>query len=102
MANLTLFGIALGGLAVAAIKCLQDWIGFSDKAANIARAAAGAALYLVIQNAEMINAAWPLFETVVTQGGGALATFLGILGYWKDVQRFGYRATGRIIPLHLQ
>ena len=102
MENLTLFGIALGGLAVAAIKCLQDRFKFSDDTADLVRAITAAVLYLVIQNAEMIQAVWPYFEIVVTQAGGMLAVFLGVLGYWKDLQRIGYKATGRSLPFRLQ
>lgn len=102
MENLTLFGIALGALAVAAVKCAQDLIGFGDKEANLVRAVLGAALYLLIQNADAIQAAWPYFELAITQGGGALAIFLSVLGYWNDLQRIGYKATGRTLPQRLQ
>ena len=102
MENLTLFGIALGALAVATVKLAKDKLGLTDETANFIRAFAGASIYLVVQNAETIQAAWPYFETAVTQGGGALSIFLGILGYWPDVQRIGYRVTGRSLPLKLQ
>lgn len=102
MENMVLFGIAIGGLAVATIKLIKDKFKLTDETANLARAFAGAIIYLVIQNAKAIQAAWPYFEIVVTQGGGALAVFLGILGYWDDVQRIGYRVTGRALPLRLQ
>ena len=102
MENLTLFGIALGALAVATIKLIKDKAGLSDEVANFIRAFAGAGVYLAIQNAEAIQAAWPYFEKAITQGGGALSVFLSILGYWSDVQRIGYKATGRSLPLNLQ
>ena len=102
MENLTLFGIALGALAVATVKLIKDKTGLSDETANFIRAVSGVVVYLVIQNAEMIQAAWPYFEVAVTQFGGALSVFLSILGYWSDVQRIGYKATGRSLPLKLQ
>jgi uncharacterized 2Fe-2S/4Fe-4S cluster protein (DUF4445 family) len=102
MENLTLFGIALGALAMATIKLVKDKAGLTDEAANFIRAVVGAGIYLVIQNAEAIQAAWPYFEMAVTQVGGALSVFLSILGYWDDVQRIGYKVTGRKLPLKLQ
>jgi len=102
MENLTLFGIALGALAMATIKLVKDKVGLTEETANFSRAFAGAGLYLVIQNAEAIQAAWPYFEVAVTQVGGALSVFLSILGYWDDVQRIGYRIMGRSLPLRLQ
>lgn len=102
MKDLVLYGIPLGLLALAAIKLAQDKLDLTDGEANLVRAIAGAALYLVVQNAEAIEAAWPYFETAVVQFGGALAIFLSILGYWDDVQRLVYRITGRALPVRLQ
>lgn len=102
MENLTLFGIALGALAIATVKLAQDKFGLTEETANFTRAFLGAGIYLLVQNAEVIQAAWPYFEAVVTQGGGALAIFLNVLGYWPDVQRIACRVTGRSLPLRLQ
>jgi len=102
MENLTLFGIALGALAMSTIKLVRDKLGLTEEIANFARAFTGAAIYLIIQNAEVFQVAWPYFEVVVTQAGGALSIFLGILGYWDDVQRISYKVTGRSLPLKLQ
>lgn len=102
MENMVLFGIAIGGLAVAAIKLIKDKFNLTDETANLIRAFTGAGIYLLIQKADVIQAAWPAFEEVITLGGGALSIFLGILGYWDDVQRIGYRVTGRSLPLRLQ
>ena len=98
MENLTLFGVMLGALAVTAVKVAQDEFKFSDKAARWLRGCLGVAVYLAIANADAIATAWPLFETVIVQGGGALAILFGVLGYWPDLARIGARFTqGNII-----
>ena len=95
MENLTLFGVSLGLLIVSAVKVAQDEFGFSDKVARWARGALGAAAFLLVANADVIQTAWPLFETVVVQAGGALGVLLSVLGYWPEAQRAVYRILGR-------
>lgn len=91
MENLTLFGVSLGLLIVSLVKVLQDEFQFSDKAARWARGLLGAGAFLLIANADVILAIWPLFETVVVQAGGALAVLLSVLGYWPEAQRVLYK-----------
>lgn len=93
MENLTLFGVTLGSLVITAVKVAQDQFKFSDKAARWLRGLFGVAVYLVIANADVIAAAWPLFETVIVQGGGALSILFGVLGYWPELAKVGAKLT---------
>lgn len=93
MKNLTLFGITLGSLVITAIKVAQDEFKFSDKAARWLRGLLGIAVYLAIANADAIAMIWPLFETVVVQGGGALAILFSVLGYWPELAKIGTKFT---------
>jgi len=96
MENLALYGIPLGLLIISAVKVGQDEFKFSDKVARWARGLLGMGAFLLIANADVIQAAWPYFETAVVQAGGALAVLLSVLGYWPEAQRVAYRAMGKL------
>jgi len=97
MENLTLYGVALGALAITIVKVIQDKTNLSEEIAIWVRAFLGVVVYLAITNADWLVATIPNFEGIITQFGGAASVFLGVLGYWPEFRRVGYRVQGRAV-----
>lgn len=93
--NFLLYGVPLAGLIVAAIKVFQAKLGMSDETAEWLRAGLFGGAFLLVVNADAIQAAWPLFQTVVVQAGGFLSIILGSLGFWPEIQAVGRRIVGK-------
>jgi hypothetical protein len=93
--DLVLYGIPLTGFVLAIVKVLQEKAGVDDEAAGWVRAGLLGGGFLLVVNADAIQAMWPLFKTVVVQGAGFLTVVLGSLGYWPEIQAIGRRIIGK-------
>ena len=93
--NLVLYGVPFGLFILGIVRIAQEKIPLSEEIARWARAFLTGGAVLVVMNAEAIQAAWPLFETVIVQGGTVLGAILSVAGYWPEVQKVGYRIQGR-------
>ena len=90
----TLFGVALGVIALSLAKAVQSEAGLADKQANYVRAVLMGGAYLLYTFGPELKEMYPWFERAVVVGGGFAAVVLGVLGYWPDVQKIGARVKG--------